>query len=55
MARTRTFSTTRPSASVSTPSIVSRPPFGVSRTVTITPSAAAVQASTCGQNTFGRM
>ena len=37
-ARTRAFSTARPSLSVSTPSIESRPPFGVSRTLRVTPS-----------------
>ena len=41
-ARTRTASTARPSDSVSMPSTASRPPFGVSRTVTVTPSGAAV-------------
>jgi len=38
-ARTRALSTTRPSARRSIPSIASRPPRGVSRTSTITPSA----------------
>src|SRR5438876_10185094 len=41
-ARTRTFSTLRPSASCATPSMASRPPRGVSRTVTTTLSAVAV-------------
>ena len=38
-ARTRTLSTLRPSASCSMPSMASRPPFGVSRTASVTPSA----------------
>ena len=42
-ARTRTFSTLRPSASCSMPSTASRPPFGVSRTISVTPSGAIVQ------------
>src|SRR3974390_1714907 len=40
-ARTRIFSTLRPSDRTSMPSIVSRPPFGVSRTLSTTPSTAA--------------
>src|ERR1043165_116649 len=44
-ARTRTFSTVRPSGHVSIPSTESRPPFGVSRTVTIRPSGCALHAA----------
>ena len=42
-ARTRTFSTLRPSASCSIPSTASRPPFGVSRTVSVMPSGVTIQ------------
>ena len=38
MARTRTLTTIRPSASVSSPSISSRPPRGVTRSATLMPS-----------------
>src|SRR6516164_706133 len=44
-ARTRTFSTLRPSASCATPSMASRPPRGVSRTTTTTPSTAEQSSS----------
>jgi hypothetical protein len=37
MARTRTFTTERPSASVSIPSMSSRPPRGVTRSATLMP------------------
>src|SRR5262245_42507446 len=42
-ARTRTLSTQRPSASCSIPSMASRPPLGVSRTASATPSCETVQ------------
>src|SRR5437667_4447707 len=45
IARTRTFNTLLPSERVSMPSMASRPPFGVRRTVTTTPLGAAVQAA----------
>jgi len=44
-ARTRAFSTLRPSDSVSTPSMASRPPLGVSRIQTTRPSASAAQGA----------
>src|ERR1700704_5273384 len=45
IARTRTFNTLLPSESASIPAIASRPPLGVRRTVTTTPSGAAAQAA----------
>ncbi len=42
-ARTRTFSTLRPSDSWATPSIESRPPFGVTRTDMAMPSGTGEQ------------
>ena len=45
-ARTRAFSTARPSLIVSMPSMESRPPLGVRRTAIATPSGAALQAAT---------
>src|SRR5947208_3130842 len=48
MARTRTFNTVLASESVSMPSIASRPPFGVRRTVTTTPPDAIAQGSVIG-------
>src|SRR5690606_12460187 len=43
-ARTRALMTARPSASCSTPSIASRPPRGVRRTVSVSPSPVRVKA-----------
>src|SRR6185312_17550206 len=48
MARTRSFTTLRPFASVSIPSISSRPPRGVTRRLTLTPVDEVRQASTEG-------
>src|SRR4051794_22365345 len=45
-ARTRAFSTARPSLIVSIPSMESRPPLGVSRTLMLTPPGAALKART---------
>src|SRR4029077_15409716 len=47
MARTRTLTTLRPSASVSIPSMSSRPPRGVPPHPTLMPAAASLQASIC--------
>src|SRR5262249_4174522 len=47
-ARTRAFSTLRPSAIGSTPSIASRPPLGVSRTTSARPPASTCQGRGSG-------
>ena len=56
-ARTRTRNTERPSAVCSTPSMASRPPLGVSRTVSEIPPAVAAhgRAAIADQGTLGRM
>ena len=56
-ARTRTLSTGRPSLVSSMPSIASRPPLGVSRTVRTMPSAAAAHGrpAIADQGTLGMM
>src|SRR5215472_12945615 len=53
MARTRTFTTLLPFASVSMPSISSRPPRGVTRRLTLMPSDEYLQGSANGSEHRG--